>query len=122
MTKEIEAVVEGELMLPYVEYHSNNSGGYWWLNDSDWRALESAGWVIGWLDKSWLGANACEARKYGATLEEAIEQFDSVTSQWSTSLGCSCCGAPHSFTLYDAEGRYVRSWSPDYPSHGESYY
>lgn len=32
----------------YIEYNSNNSGGYWWLEDEDWKALEAAGWVIEW--------------------------------------------------------------------------
>lgn len=27
-----------------VEYSSNNSGGSFWLNDKDWKALEKAGW------------------------------------------------------------------------------
>lgn len=32
----------------YVEYDSNNSGGRWWLKDSDWEALEKAGWKVAW--------------------------------------------------------------------------
>jgi hypothetical protein len=31
-----------------VEYSSNNSGGYWWLKDKDWQALEDAGWYVHW--------------------------------------------------------------------------
>jgi hypothetical protein len=34
--------------MAYVEYESNNSGGSWWLNDDDWKALEKAGWVVAW--------------------------------------------------------------------------
>ena len=33
----------------YVEYSSNNSGGSWWLNDKQWRALEAAGWKVAWM-------------------------------------------------------------------------
>lgn len=33
---------------PYIEYDSNNSGGYWWLEDKDWIALEKAGWYVLW--------------------------------------------------------------------------
>ncbi len=29
-------------------YSSNNSGGYWWLTDEDWFALEDAGWIVHW--------------------------------------------------------------------------
>ena len=32
----------------YVEYNSNNSGGGWWLDDQDWKALEAAGWKVAW--------------------------------------------------------------------------
>lgn len=32
----------------YVEYNSNNSGGSWWLDDEDWKALEQAGWKVHW--------------------------------------------------------------------------
>lgn len=31
-----------------VEYSSNNSGGYWWLKDEHWLALEAAGWEVSW--------------------------------------------------------------------------
>lgn len=31
-----------------LHYSSNNSGGYWPLNDKDWQALEAAGWVVHW--------------------------------------------------------------------------
>lgn len=30
------------------EYRCNNSGGYWWLKDEDWKALEKAGWTVIW--------------------------------------------------------------------------
>ena len=35
-----------------VEYNSNNSGGNWWLEDKDWKALEKAGWLVIWASKS----------------------------------------------------------------------
>lgn len=31
-----------------VEYSSTNSGGGWWLEDKDWKALEKAGWRVNW--------------------------------------------------------------------------
>ncbi len=33
----------------YIEYDSNNSGGSWWLDDDDWKALEKAGWKVEWV-------------------------------------------------------------------------
>lgn len=30
------------------EYRSNNSGGFWWLKDENWLALEEAGWEVIW--------------------------------------------------------------------------
>lgn len=131
----VDDAIAGEVMLPYVEYSSNNSGGSFWLSDDDWRALEAAGWVVDWVKGStsgryssfaqgdrYMGALATQAKRYGVGLRGAIMEFDDVTSQNSSDLGCSCCGTPHSFTLYDAAGNYVESWSPDYPSQCDSYY
>jgi hypothetical protein len=33
----------------FIEYDSNNSGGYWWLDDDQWTALEAAGWIVHWV-------------------------------------------------------------------------
>lgn len=107
-----------------VEYRSNNSGGYWWLDDSDWVALEKAGWDVKWAkDKEnkdmyifaregrYLGALAKYAEKAGEslTLKEAVEDWEIATGKSSTDAGCPCCGPPHSFTLYDDEDNYVDS-------------
>lgn len=35
-------------MTTKVRYHSNNSGGSWWLTDENWRQLEEAGWAVEW--------------------------------------------------------------------------
>ena len=35
-------------MVMLVTYKSNNSGGGWWLDDKDWKALEKAGWHVIW--------------------------------------------------------------------------
>jgi hypothetical protein len=40
-----------------IEYSSNNSGGFWWLKDKDWIALEKAGWRV-----VWGGTYACHSR------------------------------------------------------------
>lgn len=114
-----------------IEYSSNNSGGSWWLNDSDWLALESAGWVVDWYaDQTsgpystykggrFLGALASHAHKIvssKAEASEAIEEWERLTGNSATSEGCNCCGQPHYFSLYDDEDNYVSSFdvSPKY--------
>lgn len=110
-----------------VEYSSNNSGGSWWLNDDDWKALEAAGWDVEWVkdqddtygdkaDGRWLGALATRATRTGLSLGEAIEEWERATGQSSNDLGCSCCGTPHSFSSDDGE-----YYSPSYPSQGDRY-
>lgn len=98
-------------LLYKVEYHSNNSGGSWWLADKDWFALEKAGWKVKWhaqenriklfkadKDGRWLGALAGEATRIGLTLEEAMAEWSSIVNQNPLEEGCSCCGQPHTFT------------------------
>lgn len=108
-----------------VEYSSNNSGGSWWLNDEDWFALEAAGWEIDWFkDRErnirdypadrFLGALASNAVKKDTTLREAIDEWESVTLESASALGCSCCGTPHSFLFRSPDGGY-EYYSPDYP-------
>lgn len=101
-----------------VTYTSNNSGGSWWLNDEDWFALEKAGWVVDWCLNAagertrWLGALARDAYREGLSLEDAIQEWENATGLNSMSVGCSCCGQPHEFTVYDDNGKYVDS-GPD---------
>lgn len=110
-------------MTARVEYSSNNSGGDWWLTDQNWRDLEAAGWKVDWVkddpyfegDERWLGALARSATREGLTLDEAVQEWERVTGEWAAALGCECCGEPHNFTEYDAEGNYVGSNDHDYP-------
>lgn len=34
-----------------IKLECNNSGGYWWLSDEDWKNLEKAGWKVRWFAK-----------------------------------------------------------------------
>ena len=97
------------------EYSSNNSGGSWWLKDSDWVKLEKAGWTVAWgglvFEKGkmfrrcktskqaqkhrFLDALAKNAYKKFSSVEEAIEDFTKVTGSYYYEEGCNCCGAPH---------------------------
>jgi hypothetical protein len=101
-----------------VEYHSNNSGGEWWLDDGNWLALEKAGWKVQWCRENevlgkkrerWLGALATRATREGLSLRDAVAEWERVTGKSSTDAGCACCGQPHDFTEYDDEGNYVDS-------------
>jgi hypothetical protein len=101
-----------------VEYHSNNSGGSWWLDDDDWKALEAAGWKVEWAasneilgqkQERWLGALATTASREGLSLQDAVAEWEKATGETSTDAGCACCGQPHNFTLYDDDGKYIDS-------------
>lgn len=99
-----------------IKYSSNNSGGYWWLKDEDWHALEKAGWDVEWAkdekdglgyldsDGRWLGALAKRASKNFETPRDAILEFEEITGEDASSEGCNCCGPPHSFSW---EGEYA---------------
>ena len=80
-----------------VKYRANNSGGYWWLSENDWRALENSGWVVNWLGKKWLGTLAREASFECETPADAMRSFESATRQDVSYGGCNCCGCPHFF-------------------------
>lgn len=94
--------------MPRYVYDSNNSGGNWWLGDSEWNALEAAGWDVHWYkdrdttifrtdaNGRWLGALAGSASKEFPSLEEAINEFEDITGESVDEVGCYCCGPPHS--------------------------
>lgn len=81
-----------------IEYSSNNSGGYWWLEDEDWRKLEAAGWHVEWLKERWLGSMATTASKQFETPSDAMKEFEIITGKKVDDEGCNCCGPPHSFS------------------------
>lgn len=103
------SVAETEINMTTIRYSSNNSGGYWWLSDEDWKNLEKAGWKVEWnrdikpssgslrSGERWLGALATDATREGLTLRGAIAEFEDITGQNADDEGCNCCGAPHYF-------------------------
>lgn len=101
-----------------LEYNSNNSGGYWWLTDDDWRAMEANGWHVNWVkdnidsmfrsmvtaDGRWLGTLATSATRVVANehdAQQAIREWEELVSQSQDAEGCSCCGRPHHFWTYE---------------------
>src|ERR1017187_3464836 len=117
-------------MSVIVTYDSNNSGGSWWLSTDDWEALEEAGWNVHWVGKGkhgyqrpegsyddplkpyprtkgeeWLGGEAMSASKEFNNPADAIPEFESVTGQDASAVGCNCCGPPHSFEYEDEDGK-----------------
>lgn len=105
-----------------VEYSSNNSGGHWWLSDTDWENLEKAGWIVEWIRNSnnlfargdrFLGALATSASLVLECGEDedpinsfriVLESFEKLLGQSVTDQGCNCCGSPHYFILYKVNG------------------
>jgi hypothetical protein len=89
-----------------VSYSSNNSGGSWWLNDENWRALEAAGWEVEWVkegdmmvrDGRFLGALATKATVQADSVSDAIREWERVTGEDAGAVGCNCCSQPHNFS------------------------
>lgn len=84
-------------MPGWLEYDSNNSGGNFWLRDEDWKALEDAGWIVGWIvvtEKTGYSfteryVSAESGRRYGDTWEEACRQFQVGQPRWPDSTDAS---------------------------------
>jgi hypothetical protein len=124
---------EGDLI---VEYSSNNSGGSWWLFDEDWGKLEKGGWQVDWYtdpevrigmifkpgkDGRFLGALATRARKKFSKMGDAIREWEELTGGDSTYVGCSCCGAPHSFSFENTVTGEHDYWYTERPNKGSRY-
>ena len=71
-----------------ISYSSNNSGGYWWLTDKNWKDLEKNGWEVQWIkDDPWykgkkrfLNALATSATKNNVkSLIKAIREWEEIT-------------------------------------------
>jgi hypothetical protein len=113
-------------MSVVVKYNSNNSGGSWWLSPENWEALAEAGWNVHWCSPAdnrpysaydeplkpcpkqegatWLGAVATSAAKEFDNPKDAIPEFERVTGQDASDIGCNCCGPPHEFEYKDEDG------------------
>lgn len=89
-----------------VEYSENNSGGYWWLDEGDYDALQNRGWTKGRVS---LGNHTAGASKVftapdaGTAEMLAIREWESITGEYAEQVGCTCCGQPHNFYTTEVE-------------------
>jgi len=83
-------------MAKGIRYDSNNSGGYWWLTDDHWCALEKDGWIVDW-EKNERDYFATGAFLPDVSLRVAIARWEDVTGLDASEEGCYCCGQPHNF-------------------------
>lgn len=93
-----------------VQYSSNNSGGYFWVDAEYGKLMENAGWDVDYIQKDSTlydeGEQVYHARKIFEAIAEdvaiatAIAEFEYITGQDASAEGCPCCGPPHSFYTY----------------------
>jgi hypothetical protein len=108
--KNITKIMKPKIKKGYIEYESCNPGGKYPLKDDDWKNLESAGWVVNWHKRNYLGQLATSARIYGLTELEAKESWEKATGKDSTGWGCgcgACSGLTHEFFEYDENGEEI---------------
>lgn len=102
------------------EFSENNSGGSWWLNESQYQALFDAGWTYepsdydiknghdknpfcgGELPYGWRKNLTFEAN----SIEEAIGSWETATGENFFAEGCNCCGSPFSMSSSDHNEYY----------------
>lgn len=86
-----------------VEFTHTNNGGYYWLKDSDWDALENAGWTV---------VNRKLGNGYGFPRATIVaESVAAATALWAETLphfdpndeGCTCCSSPFRFEVLEDE-------------------
>lgn len=101
-----------------VKFSENNSGGHWWLNGEQYRALLMSGWGLDLAGMQYAAKDY--ARKDGAhyfdtddvpyflrsnvvsifdSYAEGVAAWESATGASASTVGCECCGPP--YQLYD---------------------
>lgn len=80
-----------------VTYSHNNSGGRNWLRSVNWKALEDAGWKLGYFTNPKPGDDPYQATGVFDSIDDAIAKWEELTGQTATDSGCECCGPPHDF-------------------------
>lgn len=92
---------EGQFAMQKVRLYANNSGGYDWLDFSDWINLQRGGWTVTWSD----GRLPQEAVIATDNVDTARMEFANALDGKFTGLeqGCPCCGEPFQFDTIDWE-------------------
>ena len=80
-----------------ITYSPNNSGGDWWLTETQWKSMEAAGWNVYW--EEFLGSPAREATIEAHSMQDAIDVWVRATGANPDEPGCDCCGQPHYFRI-----------------------
>jgi hypothetical protein len=111
LTSEIEALraekaaFTGPTKPFIVGMDENNSGGYYWLGEDDYKDLIDKGWTRGVEKYGYGGTETRVAHKTfeAASEDHAIElaksEFEVVTGQRADAIGCTCCGRPFYFSV-----------------------
>lgn len=91
---------------------------------AEWQTQESKGFYrpphtyTPREDNRWLGALATSASKRFENIHDAIDEWERVTHQSARSMGCSCCGTPHSFTATNTVTGKTDYYSPSDSGYG----
>ena len=97
--------VRGEANKPDIECESNCQGHWASEPKEDQRSIGELAWA---------------AIREGLSLKDTIAEWEAITGQDSSVLGCSCCGPPHRFSGTNDKGEW-ESYSPEFPTHGAKY-
>lgn len=87
-----------------IEFSHSNNGGYFWLTDSDWDALQKAGWEV-FPTREYFPVYR---RPHATILANDVEHAKAL---WAAALphfdpndeGCTCCSAPFTFEVAEYE-------------------
>ena len=113
--------------LKTIEFDENNSGGSFWLSREQYDNLLAAGFYIKPITEDWeierYGADGQSGdfgdmltrdgvpyfwrgnlRVEAASLQEAVEKWESITGEDFFAEGCNCCGCPFSAHVVDEDG------------------
>ena len=101
----------------YFEEHEGENHLFGEHRHSEWET-EHRLTAVKWSGNRWLGAAAMSAVKITDDPEAGVREFENLTNQSASDLGCNCCGQPHNFSYEDDAGnnRYMdisvkTSWS-----------
>jgi hypothetical protein len=86
--------------------HENEKGIEWSTHAHSPYDSDSGHWLTPVTPNGdrWMGALAKSAAKVTDDPDSAVAEFERVTKQNASDIGCTCCGQPHSFEFHDDDG------------------